>query len=389
MGDDRWDAVAGDFVRHYTQLYGQVRTHVLHAHLISHLPAAPAEIVDVGGGAGHQSIPLARAGYRVTIVDPSTVMLAEARKALDAEPRTVAARVDLVEADGERGVQLLGEARFDGVLCHGVLMYLDDPVPLVTALGALARPGGLVSSPRAGLGIVPPSTRSSPSSSKPAGAIRTGSSAASSTSSGPSARRRAEGEAPTRWCRALGLGQRVLTIGTREDDGVAVAVTDPELAVRGTARFTFRRVAMHRHDDLRVQLLRANDCGIEVVDLEPEEHAVADELRRVADLAVVVLDAPMVQLHDQLVTVVEPLVLRPAVIAPAPEQLLVPAARSFDVSDRDQRLGSQATKANEFAYSTVSATAGELRAADRAGQNPTMFTTAITTGIARTRARVG
>ena len=145
MGDPRWDAVASDFVRHYSQLYGQVRTHVLHAHLMQHLPSPPAEIVDVGGGAGNQSIPLARAGYRVTIVDPSAVMLAEAGKALEVEPADVAARVELVEADGERAVQILGEARFDGVLCHGVLMYLDDPVPLTAALCALTRPGGLVS----------------------------------------------------------------------------------------------------------------------------------------------------------------------------------------------------------------------------------------------------
>jgi S-adenosylmethionine-dependent methyltransferase len=145
MADDRWDAVADDFVRHYTQLYGQVRLHVLHAHLLSHLPPPPAEIVDVGGGAGHQSIPLARAGYRVTIVDPSSVMLDEARTMLETEPRAVAARVDLVDADGERAVQLLGEGRFDAVLCHGVLMYLDDPDPLIAALCALARPGGLVS----------------------------------------------------------------------------------------------------------------------------------------------------------------------------------------------------------------------------------------------------
>ena len=62
MGDPRWDAVASTFVGHYGKLYGQVRTHVLHAHLTEHLPAPPAEIVDVGGGAGHQSIPLARVG---------------------------------------------------------------------------------------------------------------------------------------------------------------------------------------------------------------------------------------------------------------------------------------------------------------------------------------
>ncbi len=29
-------------------------------HLSCHLPAAPAELVDVGGGAGHQALPLAR-----------------------------------------------------------------------------------------------------------------------------------------------------------------------------------------------------------------------------------------------------------------------------------------------------------------------------------------
>jgi S-adenosylmethionine-dependent methyltransferase len=146
VSDGRWStAAAGQFVDHYAQLYGQVRTHVVHAHLTLHLPAPPAEIVDIGGGAGHQSIPLARAGYRVTIVDPSSVMLAEATRLLAEEPRDVTARVRLVEADGERAPQLLGEARFDGVLCHGVLMYLDDPVPLVNALCVLARSGGIVS----------------------------------------------------------------------------------------------------------------------------------------------------------------------------------------------------------------------------------------------------
>jgi S-adenosylmethionine-dependent methyltransferase len=145
MGDARWDPVATAFVEHYDSLYGQVRTHVLHAHLLEHLPAPPAEVVDIGGGAGHQSIPLARAGYIVTIVDPSAVMLAEAARMLDEEPRDVAARVRLVEADGERVPELLGGNRFDGVLCHGVLMYLDDPVPLVTALCDLAGSGGIVS----------------------------------------------------------------------------------------------------------------------------------------------------------------------------------------------------------------------------------------------------
>src|SRR3546814_1783711 len=36
-------------------------------------------------------------------------------------------------------------ATFDPVLCHGVIMYLDDPGPLVASLCELAGAGGLVS----------------------------------------------------------------------------------------------------------------------------------------------------------------------------------------------------------------------------------------------------
>ena len=72
-------------------------------------------------------------------------MLAEAACRLDDEPPDVRERVQLMEADGERAPALLGEARFDGVLCHAVLPYLDDPTPMIAALAALARPGGVVS----------------------------------------------------------------------------------------------------------------------------------------------------------------------------------------------------------------------------------------------------
>jgi 2-polyprenyl-3-methyl-5-hydroxy-6-metoxy-1,4-benzoquinol methylase len=163
VGDARWDRdAAGQFVDHYNVLYGQVRTHVVHAHLTEHLPPPPAEIIDVGGGAGHQSIPLARAGYRVLIADPSTVMLEAAQVALAAEPDEVAGRVSLVESDGERAPDLLGTERFDGVLCHGVLMYLEEPRPLERALVALARPGGVLSvvgKSRRSLAMRPAATR--------------------------------------------------------------------------------------------------------------------------------------------------------------------------------------------------------------------------------------
>jgi SAM-dependent methyltransferase len=145
VGDDRWDPVAATFVDHYDSLYGQVRTHVLHAHLVAHLPDRPCNVVDVGGGAGNQSIPLARLGHRVTIVDPSEPMLVAAAEAVAREPSEVAARVRLLGATGDAAPELLGERSFDAVLCHGVLMYLEDPEPLVGSLSALAREGAVVS----------------------------------------------------------------------------------------------------------------------------------------------------------------------------------------------------------------------------------------------------
>lgn len=144
--DDVWAEHVPAFVdRHYGSLRGRVRTHVVDAHLRRHLVPPPARIVDIGGGAGTQSIPLARDGYDVTIADPSPAMLARASAAVEAEDDATRRRVRFVETPGEEAPAALEGATFDAVLCHGVLMYLDDPRPLVAALCALAAPGGLVS----------------------------------------------------------------------------------------------------------------------------------------------------------------------------------------------------------------------------------------------------
>ena len=141
---DEWAAHVETFVDlHYASLRGRVRTHVIDQHLAAHL-APGARIVDVGGGAGNQSIPLARRGHDVTIADPSPAMLDRAGEALAAEPREVRERVRLVQCSGQEAPAALGET-FDGVLCHGVVMYVEDPDPFVGALADLAAPGGIVS----------------------------------------------------------------------------------------------------------------------------------------------------------------------------------------------------------------------------------------------------
>ncbi|MGH2815165.1 MAG: class I SAM-dependent methyltransferase, partial [Actinomycetota bacterium] len=61
------------------------------------LPAAPATVVDAGGGTGQLAVALAGHGYRVTVVDTSAAMLATcAQRAADAGPE-VAGRVTGVQ----------------------------------------------------------------------------------------------------------------------------------------------------------------------------------------------------------------------------------------------------------------------------------------------------
>ena len=146
MSDDSWATLAGQFVDGaYASVKGFVRTYVMHHQLLEHLPPAPASVLDVGGGAGHQSFPLAQGGYDVTLLDPSSAMLDRAEQRLQQLPAEAQRRVRLLQADGENADAAVKGQRFAAVLCHGVLGYLEQPEPLVNQLCQCAAPGGIVS----------------------------------------------------------------------------------------------------------------------------------------------------------------------------------------------------------------------------------------------------
>jgi SAM-dependent methyltransferase len=122
-----------------------VRTYVMHQQLLQHLPPPSASVLDVGGGAGHQSFPLAQAGYDVTLLDSSPARLEKARQRLQRMPTEAQRRVTLLQSDGEKADEAVHGRRFAGVLCHGVLGYLEQPEPLVDRLCRCAADGGIVS----------------------------------------------------------------------------------------------------------------------------------------------------------------------------------------------------------------------------------------------------
>ncbi|MDN3295459.1 methyltransferase domain-containing protein [Streptomyces ficellus] len=102
-------------------------------------------ILDVGMGQGAQALRLARAGHAVTGLESSPEMLKAAREALATEPAGIRERVRLIQGDGrDTGVHFL-PGSFDVVLCHGVLMYVEEPDAMLAGLARMLAPGGLLS----------------------------------------------------------------------------------------------------------------------------------------------------------------------------------------------------------------------------------------------------
>lgn len=145
MGDV-YEELAAPFVAHYETLRGALRHALVSEQVDEHLPAeGTLDVVDVGGGAGHQAIRLARLGHRVTLVDPSPEMLRRTRVALEAERLDVRGRLQVVEATATEAPRALKGEVFDAVLCHAVLPYVENPADVVAALGKLSVASGVLS----------------------------------------------------------------------------------------------------------------------------------------------------------------------------------------------------------------------------------------------------
>ncbi|WP_351236732.1 methyltransferase domain-containing protein [Streptomyces sp. NPDC002133] len=102
-------------------------------------------ILDVGMGQGTQALRLARAGHTVTGLESDPGMLKVAREALATEPAGIRERFRTIEGDGrDTGVHFL-PGSFDVVLCHGVLMYVEDRDAMLAGLARMLASGGLLS----------------------------------------------------------------------------------------------------------------------------------------------------------------------------------------------------------------------------------------------------
>jgi len=138
-GEEQWRARLGT-------LRQAVRQEIVARQLAAHLAGRPGlRVLDVGCGQGTQAVRLARRGHAVTGLDGSATMLADLGRSLRDEPPAVRDRVRPVLGDALSTADLFEAGSFDAVLCHGVLMYLPDPAPLLAAIARVTAPGGVVS----------------------------------------------------------------------------------------------------------------------------------------------------------------------------------------------------------------------------------------------------
>jgi SAM-dependent methyltransferase len=104
------------------------------------LPAPPARLLDVGGGPGTYAAPLARRGYRVQLVDPVRLHVAQARQAARGDP---AAAFTAVIGDA-RELPAPDQSQ-DAVMLFGPLYHLTGAADRQRALREawrVLRPGG-------------------------------------------------------------------------------------------------------------------------------------------------------------------------------------------------------------------------------------------------------
>ena len=138
--EDRFAGRADGFDEHYTEPRGRVRLDLILERLSRAVPPPPARILDAGGGTGACAIPLARIGYDVTVVDQSADWLEHARAKADA----AGVSLRLINI-GLESLADAGLGPFDAILCHAVLMYVEDSPAVLRSLRSVAQPGAVLS----------------------------------------------------------------------------------------------------------------------------------------------------------------------------------------------------------------------------------------------------
>jgi SAM-dependent methyltransferase len=131
-----WDDVYGG-AKHGARMLRQRQSNGIE--LVAAYVRPTGRILDVGCGAGHAVVELARRGFEPVGLDLSESMIERARR--NAEHAGVADRCRFEVGALEERWRDLGD--LDGILTMGALGYFDEPLGALTIFRDLLRPGGV------------------------------------------------------------------------------------------------------------------------------------------------------------------------------------------------------------------------------------------------------
>jgi len=144
--DKNFDELSEQFARNiYQQPKGKIRLEVLWWHLQKVFPELSAfpgmRILDAGCGMGHIAIRLAELGHEMTLCDISKLMLQHTEQVF--QERDLKNSSTFIHSS----LQALPDnlKRFDLIVCHAVVEWLDDPQQALSELFERLAPGGRLS----------------------------------------------------------------------------------------------------------------------------------------------------------------------------------------------------------------------------------------------------
>jgi S-adenosylmethionine-dependent methyltransferase len=160
--DRNFDDLAKRFKRNvYGSLKGDIRLAILQrdcraflSHVKpfceegAHLTNKPWLILDAGGGQGQFSLDLAEAGHQVVICDISQEMLALAKEAVTARglsQKVLLLHCSLQDVSTHLETTAFAGLKFDLVICHAVMEWLQFPDTLLPILTSCIKPEGYLS----------------------------------------------------------------------------------------------------------------------------------------------------------------------------------------------------------------------------------------------------
>ena len=139
---ENYDAIANIYDEKIHSGYReQIQDSVVFSVLDEIIGETGIQIFDAGGGTGHYSLPYAKKGHNVTIMDISEKMLEVAES--KAKRENVSDNVEIIQCDMS-DTQLPDEC-FDFIMCHLALCYVHDPMTALREFYRLLRKNGSLS----------------------------------------------------------------------------------------------------------------------------------------------------------------------------------------------------------------------------------------------------